>query len=50
MENSIKTMQITFVSSLDTGEPRTMHSKSDSAEIMMGIETDDIINEFFKSF
>ena len=49
MENSIKTMQITFVSSLDTGEPHTMHSKSDSAEIMMGIETDDIINELFKS-
>ena len=27
-----------------------MHSKKDNAEIMSGIETDDIINEFFESF
>ena len=27
-----------------------MHSKSDNAEIMMGIETDDIIKELFESF
>ena len=27
-----------------------MNSKSDNVEIMMGIETDDIINELFKSF
>ena len=44
------TMQITFISSLDTGEFRIMNSKSDNVEIMMGIETDDIINELFKSF
>ena len=44
------TMQITFISSLDTGEFRIMHSKSDNAKIMMGIETDDIIDELFKSF
>ena len=43
-------MQISFISSLDTGEIRTMDSKSDNVEIMMGIETDDIINELFKSF
>ena len=43
------TMQITFISSLDTGEFRIMNSKSDNVEIMMGIETDDIINELFKS-
>ena len=43
-------MQITFISSLDTAKPGTMHSKSDNAEIMMGIETDDIINELFESF
>ena len=44
------TMQITFISSLDTGEFRIMHSKSDNIEIMMGIEIDDIINELFESF
>ena len=43
------TMQINFISSLDTGEISTMDSKSDSAEIMMGYETDDIIKELFKS-
>ena len=41
------TMQITFISSLDTGEFRVMHSKSNNVEIMMGTETDDIINELF---
>ena len=44
------TMQITFISSLRTGEYRIMHSRSDNAEIMSGIETDDIINELFESF
>ena len=44
------TMQITFISSLGTGEFRIMHSKSDNAKIMSGIETDDIINELFESF
>ena len=34
------TMQITFISSLDTC---IMHSKSGNAEIVIGIETDDII-------
>ena len=43
------TMQINFIS-LETGEFRTMHSKSNNAEIMMGTETDDTINEFFESF
>ena len=42
-------MRINFISSLDTGEIRTMHSKSDNIEIMMGIETDDIVNELFES-
>ena len=44
------TMQITFISSLDTGEFRIMNSKSDNVEVMMGIEIDDIINKLFKSF
>ena len=43
-------MRINFISSLDTDEFRIMHSKSNNVEIMMGTETDDIINELFKSF
>ena len=43
------TMQISFISSLDTGEIRTMYLKSKSIEILMGNETDDFINELFKS-
>ena len=43
-------MKINFISSLDTGEIRTMCSKSDNVEITMGSETDDIIKEFFESF
>ena len=42
-------MQIDFIS-LDSGEIRTMDSKSDNVEIMMSIETDDIVNELFESF
>ena len=43
------TMRINFISSLDTGEIRTMDSKSDNIEIMMITEIDDIIDEVFKS-
>ena len=43
-------MQITFISSLDTGELRIMNSKSDNVKIMTGILTDDVINELFESF
>ena len=43
-------MQINFISSLDTDEFRIMSTKSNNVEIMMGTETDDIINELFKSF
>ena len=44
------TMQISFISSLDTGEIRTMDLKSKNIEILMGNETDDVNNELFKSF
>ena len=44
------TMQITFISSLDTPEFRIMNSKSDNVEIITGIETKGIINELFKTF
>ena len=43
-------MQMNFISPLDTGDIRTMESKSKNFEIMMGIETDDIIEELFESF
>ena len=43
-------MQINFISSLDTNESHTMHTKSDNIEIMSGIEADDVINELLKSF
>ena len=43
------TMQITFISSLDTREIHTMDSKSDIIKITMGNEADDIIKELFES-
>ena len=43
-------MRINFISSLDTDEFRTMHTKSDNIEIMMSTETNVIINELFESF
>ena len=42
-------MQIKLASSLDTNEFRIMHAKSDNIEILIGTETDDIINELFES-
>ena len=44
------TMQITFISSLDTREICTTDSKSDDVEIMKGSEADDTIKELFESF
>ena len=43
------TMTISFISSKDSDETRTMHTKSDNVEIMMGSETDEITEELFKS-
>ena len=41
---------INFISSKsDSDETRTMHTKSDNIEIMMGSKTDEIIEELFKS-
>ena len=39
------TMNINFISSKDSDEIRTMHTKSNNMEIMMGNETDEIIEE-----
>ena len=43
------TMSIIFISHKDSNETRTMHTKSDDIEIMMSSETDEIIEELFKS-
>ena len=44
------TMQTDFISSKDSKETQAIDTKSDNMEIMMGSETDDIIDELFKSF
>ena len=43
-------MLINFVSPKDSGETRTMHTISNSIEIMIGNETDEIIKKLFNSF
>ena len=44
------TMAINFISSKKSDETLTMHVKSNNVEIMMGSETNEIIEELFKSF
>ena len=44
------TMTINFVSSKDSDETRTMHTKSNNVEIMIGSETDKLIEDLFESF
>ena len=43
------TISINFISSKDSDETRTMHTASDNIKIMMGSETDEIIEELFES-
>ena len=43
-------MAINFISSTDSDETRTMHTKSNNVEIMIGSEIDEIIEELFGSF
>ena len=43
-------MTINFFFSKDSEEIRTIHSKSDNVEVMMGSKTDEIIEELFYSF
>ena len=43
------TMQINFIPSKDSVGTRTMHTKSHNIEIMMGNETDEIIEKLFES-
>ena len=42
-------LAINFVSSKDFKETRIMHTNSDNIEIFIGNETDEIIEELFKS-
>ena len=44
------TIAINFISSKDSNETCTMHAKSNNVEIMIGSETDEIIEELYKSF
>ena len=43
------TMSINFISFKDSDETPNMRTKSENIEIMMGNETDEIIEELFKS-
>ena len=43
------TIQINFISSKDSAETGTMHTKSDDIGIMLVSETNDIITELFDS-
>ena len=43
-------MAITFISSEDSEETRTMHTKSNNVKILIGNETDEIIENLFESF
>ena len=43
-------MAINFTSSKDSDETRTMHTKSNNVEIMIGSETDEIIEDLVESF
>ena len=43
-------MQIIFVSFTYANETRDIYTKNDNIRIMSGIETDDVINEFFNTY
>ena len=43
-------MAINFISSKDSDETRTMHTKSKNVKIMIGSETSEIIEDLFESF
>ena len=44
------TMAINFISSKDSDGTRTMHTKSNNIEIMVGSEANEIIGDLFESF
>ena len=41
---------INFISFIDNGQERLMHSKSDNIEIMINDKADEVIKELFDSF
>ena len=43
-------MAINLISSKDSDETRTMHTKRNNLEIMIGSEIDEIIEDLFESF
>ena len=43
-------MRIIFVSFTDANKTREMHIKSDNITLMIGIETEDVINELLNTF
>ena len=43
------TMEINFISSKDSNETLIMRTKSNNIEIIMGNETDEIVEEIFES-
>ena len=43
-------MAINFISSKDSDETRTMHTRSNNVEIMVGSEINEIIKHFLESF
>ena len=43
-------MAINFISSKDSDETRTTHAKSNNVEIMMGSDTDEVIEDLFEFF
>ena len=42
-------MSINVISLKDSNEVRTMHTKSDNVDIKTGVDTNDIVEELFKS-
>ena len=44
------TMAFNFISSKDSDETQTMHTKSNKVEIMIGSKTNEIIKNLFESF
>ena len=50
MEDSTQlTMAINFISSKDSDEIRTMHTKSSNVEILIGSKTNEIVDEVYES-
>ena len=49
MNGKYKLMSIDFISLKDSNEVRTMYTKSYNVDIMTGVDTNDVVEELFKS-